>query len=97
MLEKRHSQTVYLRYTVRALKSEMLLRAAQKQRIFLGDWYRTGIAPDLVDYEKILYDPASCPLAEKIARETVNLPTDIHITIKDAQRIVTFLKQFYAD
>jgi dTDP-4-amino-4,6-dideoxygalactose transaminase len=35
-----------------------------------------------------------CPVAEKLAQTTLNLPTHINISLKDAERIVNFLKTF---
>jgi len=91
----KNSQSIFLRYTVRSEKAGMLLKAAKKEQINLGDWYTTALAPEGVDYRKMHYDAASCPVAEKMARETVNLPTDIHIKESDANRIIQFLIKFY--
>lgn len=88
------SQPIYLRYVIRHTKRDEIIAAAKKENIFLGDWYTTAIAPTGVDYQAIKYNPATCPNAEAAARETLNLPTDIHITEKDAQRIITFLSQW---
>lgn len=85
---------IFLRYTIRTPHAEKLLREAKKQNIFLGDWYRTPIAPEGVDYAKIGYTLGSCPTAEKLARETINLPTDIHISDRNVKRITEFLRKF---
>lgn len=39
------------------------------------------------------YISGSCPVAEKLAKETLNLPTHINISKEEAQKIVDFLKQ----
>ena len=39
------------------------------------------------------YELGTCPIAEKLAKTTFNLPTHINISQKDAQRIVDFLKE----
>lgn len=85
------TEPIYLRYVIMHPKRDEIMAEAKKQNIFLGDWYTTAIAPVGVDYDAIKYNPSSCPNAEQAARETLNLPTDIHITEKDAQRIITFL------
>lgn len=64
--------------------------------IFLGDWYTTAIAPAGVSYEAIGYDPATCPTAERLATQTINLPNDIHITEHDAHRIISTIKSLGA-
>ena len=40
------------------------------------------------------YKIGDCPNAEKLSKETLNLPTHINISIEDAQRIVNFLKKW---
>lgn len=83
----------YLRYAIQTKNAEHIMQAAKKKDIFLGDWYRQGVAPSGVDYRAIHYDPALCPEAERAAREVVNLPTDIHIGKKEVERIVNFFKR----
>ncbi len=75
-----------LRFALRA-------KISVKKEIFLGDWYTTAIAPAGVSYKAIGYDPATCPVAEQMAGNMINLPTDIHITTHDADRIIQFIKR----
>ncbi len=89
------AEPVYLRYTFKTARASALLQDARKEKMYLGDWYTTAIAPADVDFDKIRYNPLSCPVAEKMAKETVNLPTHMQIDTIDQQRIVTFLKRFY--
>lgn len=84
---------IYLRYTVLTEKADELRKKAKKENIYLGDWYSTAISPPGTDYEKIYYRPESCPVAEKIAPQTLNLPTHINISENDALRIIEFLKK----
>lgn len=58
-----------------------------KEHVFLGDWYDTAIAPRDVEQIKIGYRAHSCPVAETISNETINLPTDIHVTETEAEKI----------
>ena len=83
-----------LRFAFSTLHSEKLRAAARQAGIFLGDWYTTAIAPTGVSYEKIGYDPAKCPTAERLTRNIINLPTDIHITEQDAERIISCIHSF---
>ena len=92
MLPLFNEQHIYLRYTLITPRAKAVIAMAQKQHIFLGDWYTKAIAPEGVDYSVIEYNPSSCPIAEKLASESLNLPTDIHIREKDIKRIVEFLK-----
>ena len=89
------SQAIYLRYCIKTPNAKEILEKAKRQNIYLGDWYTTGIAPEGVNYQKILYNPNTCPVAEQVAKQSLNLPTNIHITSNDAERIIQFLKNFY--
>lgn len=81
----------WLRYTVQTVQADTLRAAAKREGIYLGDWYTTPIAPQGVNYERICYD--TCPLAERAARETINLPTDIHISSHDIRRIIELIQR----
>jgi dTDP-4-amino-4,6-dideoxygalactose transaminase len=84
-----------LRFTVKHPKAhEIIYEAWHKQNILLGDWYTTPIAPFDTKIEEIKYTSGSCKNAEELAKKTLNLPTHINISQKDAERIVNFLKKY---
>jgi len=86
-------KNVFLRFTVKHPKAhEIIYEAWHKQNILLGDWYTTPIAPFDTKIEDIHYMAGSCRTAEDLAKRTLNLPTHINISEKDAERIVKFLK-----
>ena len=88
-------KSVFLRFTVIHKKAhDIIYEAWHKQNILLGDWYTTPIAPFDTKIEEIKYKMGSCPNAEELAKKTLNLPTHINISQKDADRIVNFLKKF---
>ncbi len=93
-LPKLDDDHIYLRYTIRSRSADKILAVARKRSIFLSDWYGTPIAPAGVDYAAIKYKLGLCPVAETIATESINLPTDIHIGEREVNRIVDFLKNF---
>lgn len=84
----------FLRFTVKHKKAhEIMYELWSKQNILVGDWYLKVIAPFDTKLEAMRYKIGSCPNAEHLAKITLNLPTHINIKEKDAQRIVSFLKQ----
>jgi len=86
-------KNVFLRFTMKHQQAhDIIYNAWHKQNILLGDWYTTPIAPFDTKVEEIKYKPGSCPNAEFLAKRTLNLPTHINISQKDAGRIVKFLK-----
>jgi len=86
---------IFLRFAVKHPKAnEIIYQAWHKENILLGDWYTTPIAPDDTKLNEIKYKIGDCPNAERLSKETLNLPTHINISMQDAQRIVNFLKKF---
>jgi dTDP-4-amino-4,6-dideoxygalactose transaminase len=84
-----------LRYTVKHSKAhDIIYEAWHKQNILLGDWYTTPIAPYDTKLDEMHYKMGMCPNAEKLSKKTLNLPTHINISMKDAERIVKFLKKY---
>ncbi len=86
---------IFLRFAVRHPKAhEIIYEAWHKENILLGDWYTTPIAPDDTKIEEMKYITGMCPNAEKLAKQTLNLPTHINIDMEDVKRIVNFLKKW---
>jgi dTDP-4-amino-4,6-dideoxygalactose transaminase len=88
------SKAAYLRFTIRDKDAREFITKAWGKNLLIGDWYTSPVVPDDTRRDKLLYEAGSCPNAEKLARETFNLPTHINISKIDAQRIVMFLKNF---
>jgi len=84
---------IYLRYTVRVANPRLLMKKAQRQGIELGCWYDKPVAPHDVNQEKVFYKAGSCPVAEWLAGESLNLPTNIQTSPADALKVARFIKQ----
>jgi dTDP-4-amino-4,6-dideoxygalactose transaminase len=88
-------KNIFLRFTVKHKNAhDIIYNAWHKQNILLGDWYTTPIAPFDTNEKDVHYVKGSCPNAEFLAKRTLNLPTHINISKKDAERIVNFLKKW---
>lgn len=86
----------FLRFSVKHPKAhEIIYEAWHKENILLGDWYTTPIAPDDTKLDEMNYNMGDCPNAEKLSKETLNLPTHINISMEDAKRVVDLLKKYY--
>ena len=72
-------------------KAHQLIKKAWQENLLIGDWYTSPVAPDDTKLDKLQYQLGSCPKAEKIAKQTLNLPTHINISKKEAQKIIDFL------
>lgn len=83
----------YLRFPICIPKPNQLRIYAKKKGIILGDWYNSVVAPNDCNISTI-YTKGQCKQAELIASTIVNLPTNIHITPADQQKIIQTIKQY---
>lgn len=79
---------IFLRYPVRVQDAHDVLAHCASRGVYLGDWYDVPIAPADVDLAAVGYNKGSCPVAEDLAKHTINLPTSIGITADDTSRII---------
>lgn len=79
---------VYLRFNVLTSRADELRFIAKSRGIILGNWYHRVIDPEGVDLSKIGYIKGSCPQAEKVSRESLNLPTYPALTARQIQEVV---------
>lgn len=75
-------------------EKKSLIRAARKKDIILGDWFPQAIGPIEVNLEKAGYVEGSCPVAEYVSANCVNLPTHHNIHKKEAQKVIDFINNF---
>ena len=71
-----------------------LIKKAWQKNILIGDWYTLPIAPHDTKLDKMKYKIGDCPKVEKLTKETLNLPTHINISFKEAKKIIDFLKRY---
>jgi len=84
--------SIFLRFTIKHSEAHKIIKKMWKKNILIGDWYTSPIAPDDTNLEKMGYKFGVCPKAEKLSKQTLNLPTHINISLKQAQKIINFLK-----
>lgn len=85
---------IYLRFNIRHPRAKEIIQEAKRRHILLGDWYKNVIDPVGTDFDAMKYTVGSCPNAELAARESVNLPTHINISEKDAKRIIQYIRNY---
>lgn len=88
------SETVYLRYPVLVDNPQDLLSYAKRKGIILGNWYSRVVAPVDMDMSQMHYTEGSCPNAELLSSQSVNLPTNRNITKKKAEYIIDTLNAY---
>jgi len=87
-------RNIFLRFTIKHSRAHKIIKKAWHNNLLIGDWYTSPIAPYDTKLRDVKYDLGSCPTAEKLAKETFNLPTHINISKKEAKKIIDFLKSF---
>ena len=88
-------KAVFLRFPVKHPQAQSIIKKAWKKNLLIGDWYTSPIAPDDTNLDKMGYQIGSCPKAERLARETFNLPTHINIKKDQADKVVRELKMIF--
>ena len=85
-------ETILLRYPVRVKNKWSLLEKAQAARVELGDWFVSPLHPiDLNDHGKFGYTLGQCPISEQAAEETINLPLNQWMSLREAERTLGFV------
>ncbi len=75
-------------------KKKQIIHTMAKNGIYLYDgWSDAVILPPDAKQERFFYKADSCPNAQNLSKQIINLPTHINIDEKDAQRIISILKQ----
>jgi len=87
-------EQIFLRFSIKHPDISQIIKQAWRKNILIGDWYTSPVAPADTDLNKMKYKTGSCPATEKLSKEILNLPTHINITLKEAKKIIDFLKNF---
>ena len=91
----RTGETAFLRYPVYVGNKQELLDLAKREKVELGDWFETPLHPTPLEQHHIFdYKLGQCPVAEKAAREMVNLPMHHWMTVAEADRTLNFFTKF---
>ncbi|PLX28508.1 hypothetical protein C0581_02045 [Candidatus Parcubacteria bacterium] len=93
-LPEKSSDSIYLRYPLSVENPIHMIIQAKKHGIMLGNWYNAVVAPGDCNIEMSGYIKGTCPNAEKLSAQSVNLPTNRHIDIKQAQKIIDFVNSY---
>ena len=75
--------------------TDRLLADGRKRMFFFNDgWRKRNIVPPDTDQAEMEYEEGSCPVAEQVAEEIVNLPTSIHIGRNETDRIIKMVREW---
>jgi dTDP-4-amino-4,6-dideoxygalactose transaminase len=88
----RRVTSTFMRYTVQTPRAAELYELARRQHIILGNWYSPAIAPRGTEPSAVFYEPGSCPVAERAADHSLNLPTYPNLSLDDARCIARWIR-----
>ncbi|HSX25233.1 MAG TPA: DegT/DnrJ/EryC1/StrS family aminotransferase [Candidatus Andersenbacteria bacterium] len=88
------SNPSWLRFPILVHNQKELLVEAHEKNMLLGDWYDAVLVPASSDTTEFRYKPNSCPVAEKVAHEVINLPTYPSLTDTQVTEIIAFVKTY---
>lgn len=90
-----HSDSsIFLRYTILTKYPKKLHVYMKKHNVILGNWYDSVVAPIDINTSCINYIKGTCPNAEKMTLQSVNLPTNRFVGIKEAQKIIKLINNW---
>ncbi len=89
-----NAEIFFLRFPLLVSNPKKLHNMAKQQGILFGDWYNAPIAPKDMRIEYMQYQLGSCPNAEKLAIQSVNLPTHYKLTQTDFERIQKIIEKY---
>ena len=85
---------VYLRVVGLHQKAILILEEAKKRKLALGTWYNSVVYPEGVHLARLGYRSGSCPVAEQVAAQTLNLPNYLGMTDTEVEKVVNLIRSF---
>ena len=77
---------------MRVADRDEIFRKAERRNIRIGDWFLSPLHPVKGDLSPWLYKWGSCPVAESLSREVINLPTDIDMSPNEVEQVKDFVR-----
>jgi perosamine synthetase len=82
----------FLRYPLRVRERDAFEAEAERRGVLLGDWFDSPLYPIAGDLTPWGYRRGEHPVAERVASEIVNLPTDVAPEGRDARAVDELLE-----
>lgn len=83
----------WLRFPVMLKSSspKAILDKAKSKNILLGDWYNKPVTPCEISLPELNYKPGTAPVAERLSKQTINLPTYPLLTDDQVEEVISFM------
>ncbi len=86
------SEHAFLRYPLRVAERDAYVEEATRRGILLGDWFHSPLYPIAGDLGRWGFRRGEHPVAERVASEIVNLPTDVAPDGREAAAVEKLLE-----
>jgi dTDP-4-amino-4,6-dideoxygalactose transaminase len=86
------AEHAFLRYPLRVHDREAFVAEAERRRVLLGDWFHSPLYPIAGDLAPWGYRRGEHPVAERVAAEIVNLPTEVARGQRDLEAVEGLLQ-----
>jgi perosamine synthetase len=80
---------LFLKYPLLVKDRKLFFELAEKEKVILGDWFKTPLYPVKENFELWGFDSCHYPCSTDIAGKIVNLPTDI----KNNSKVLRFIEK----
>ena len=81
-----------LRFPLRVANKSEVLAKAPACGVEIGSWFECTLHPAETNLAAFGYLSGECPVAERAAREVINLPTHRRVSAKDVERTLSFVR-----
>ncbi len=88
--ENEFENHLFLKYPLLVNDRELFFKMAKKNGVVLGDWFVSPLHPVEENLQLWEFNCELCPIASRISKQIVNLPTEI----KYVNKVLRFLDQF---
>jgi perosamine synthetase len=87
------NNNILLRYPILISNRNFIKSELSKVGIIVGIWYSTPVFPfsSVEQLKKCNYEMGSCPNAEELGKYILNLPTNIEVSEKEVEKIVSIV------
>jgi perosamine synthetase len=86
------AEHAFLRYPLRVIERDAFVADADRRGVLLGDWFHSPLYPIAGGLERWGYRRGAHPVAERVASEIVNLPTDVALDGRDGRAVEELLE-----
>jgi len=87
-------EDIYLRYPIQCSNPKALREALRDEKVIIGNWYNNPVYPRGVNLEQFGYISRSCPKAENLSKNILNLPTNVEVGEEEAVKIKEIADKF---